>query len=143
MIVGLPKAICSGLLFMAALLFAPAVLAQSVRIVGFPDRSDNGCGADGGGNQYSPCDGINYAACASDVTFDFTLSIDDPNMASDHLAILVGPTDSACIPAAGKTATPGCWPAAKGVGGLSSTMNVTVRAQDIAAYVGSSSPPTS
>jgi hypothetical protein len=140
-IVGLPKAICSGLFFMAALLFAPAVLAQSVNITSY-SRSDNGCSADGGSNQYSPCDGINYVACASDVTFDFTLSIDDPNMASDHIAILVGPTDSACIPPAGQTATPGCWPVAKAVGGLSSTMNVTVRAQDIAAQVGNPSPPT-
>jgi hypothetical protein len=138
------KAIGFGLVLCAALLAAPSAWAQSVNFNppgSLPVRSDDGCGADAGPAEFAPCSGINYAACVNDVTFDFSLTIDDPNMSSDHLAVMVGPSRSQCIPAAGTTATPGCWPVSKPLP-LSATMNVTVRAQDITAYLGSSSPPT-
>jgi hypothetical protein len=142
------KAICFGAVLCAVLLAAPLAWAQKVQITGY-SRSDNSCGlpsGDAGPLQFDPCSGLNYAACASDTTFTFTLSVSDPNMGSDHLAVLAGPSGVACLPAPGTDAgtggTPaGCWPVVEGSPSLSSTMTVTVRAQDVAAYLGNASPP--
>jgi hypothetical protein len=136
------KTICFGLALCAALLAAPYAWAQSVRPA-LPVRSDDGCGADAGPAEFDPCGGINYAACVNDVTLDFALTVDDPAMSSDHLVVLAGPPGGVCLPAPSSKATPsGCWPVVKGSPALAPTMNVTVRARDITAYLGSATLPT-
>ncbi len=134
------KVICCGLFFVAALLVAPAAWAQIV-ISNYPTRafpngtSDN----DARPAQFDPGGSINYQDCANDIHLDFTLTVTG---SGDHLAVLAGPAGGACIPGSGVTTLPsGCWPVAKNMT-LSSTMNVTVRARDVTAYLGSTTLPT-
>ena len=65
---------------------------------GYPTRTNS----DGTSDQDAPlrtrtlAAASNYADCASDVILNFTLTVEDPNMATDQLVVLAGPSRTAC-----------------------------------------------
>jgi hypothetical protein len=145
------KAVCCGFVLAAALLAEPGIAWASCDssqptyvCITSNTRSPNGLPLRLA--QFNP-GGINYSDCAKDVTLDFALTVEGA-ASGDDLQIWVGPPtkahDEACLnPAARKTGG-SCWPLApfKSIA-IGSSVNVSVRAQDIAANLDNSSPPSS
>jgi hypothetical protein len=116
--------------------------AQSVTIA-TPSASACDAGAGAGAGI------INYADCECDATLTFTLTVSNPS-AGDTLQAWVGPPASepsslGCSAPAARQSGGGCWPVASTVpnSSITSPITMTVRARDIAYYLGNASPPTS
>lgn len=144
------KAICGGAALFGVWLAPTAALAggqcpsadgSACVAIGAPTRTPGGspvCDPTPRPAEFDPT-GINYCDCANDLTLTFPLAVTDPP-AADHLEVWVGPPVGDCLNPAARAKGGGCWPVSSSIS--TSATSVSVRAQDIAAYLNNPSPPT-
>jgi hypothetical protein len=132
-----------------------ASVVPNVCITGASRMSGGITEADARPPSQNPC-GINYADCASNVALDLVLSIDTTNAdPSDTLQVWAGPGISGgsvpCVASSARgtdrssdagSSSQVCWPLAPLNLNPSTTTQVTVHAQDIAAHLDATSLPS-